>query len=170
MNMWLKIIFITLSLSGCVISEQAGKFSDSSIQTVEMGKLTGLRIIEIASVYYPDPSTLAQSGFEFSDVDKEHFGDSLIQSFKRSDVRVLPSAQTKVHIDFTKLLWNDDLKQELLIMSADVVVSRNGIMTRKTVKISYLPKFTIAATKNHGVKLFIQELGNLSREQSSFKR
>jgi hypothetical protein len=55
-------------------------------------------------------------------------------------------------------------------MIADVAVSRNGIVSRKTIEINSHAKFTIGATKDSGVQMFIKELGELLREQSSFKR
>ena len=106
----------------------------------------------------------------FTDKDKDNFGDSLIQSLKRSDVRVLPSAQTKLHIDFTQLTLSDDETGRIITMTADLAVSRNGIISRKTIEINSKSKLTIGATKDNGVKMFIQELGDLLREQSSFKR
>jgi hypothetical protein len=132
-----------------------------------MGELNGLRIIEIASLNYPEVTGQTQTGHMYTDIDKDNFNNSLIQSLKRSDVRVLPSAQTKIHIDFTQLAM---LKDTIIKMTAELAVSRNGIITRKTIEINGKAKFTIGATKDNGVKLFIQELGELLREQSSFKR
>jgi hypothetical protein len=141
-----------------------------------MGELNGLRIIEIASLNYPEVTGQTQTGHMYTDIDKDNFNNSLIQSLKRSDVRVLPSAQTKIHIDFTQLAMlkatkdTKDTKDTIIKMTAELAVSRNGIITRKTIQINGKAKFTIGATKDNGVKLFIQELGELLREQSSFKR
>jgi hypothetical protein len=61
-------------------------------------------------------------------------------------------------------------KDTILTMTADVIVSRNGIITTKLIKISSKAKFTSGSTKNNGVKMFIQAIGELLRDQSSFKR
>jgi hypothetical protein len=138
-----------------------------------MGEFNGLRIIEIASLNYPEVTAQTQTGHMYTDIDKDNFNSSLIQSLKRSDVRVLPSAQTKIHINFTQLAMlkdTKDTKDTIIKMTAELAVSRNGIITRKTIEINGKGKFTIGATKDNGVKLFIQELGELLREQSSFKR
>ena len=64
----------------------------------------------------------------------------------------------------------DEATGPVMTMICDVVVSRNGIVTRKTIEITGKAKLTIGRTKDNGVKMFIQELGELLREQSSFKR
>ncbi|GAC17556.1 hypothetical protein [Paraglaciecola arctica] len=169
MKSWLLIVFI-VALTSCTLSKQNGSFSNSSIQTIDMGKFYGLRIIEIAALDYPQATTQTLSIPKFTDIDKSNFGDSLIQSLKRSDVRVLPSAQTKMHIEFTKIALVDGTNGTIMTMSADVAVSRNGIISRKTIEINSDSKLTIGATKDNGVRMFIQELAELLREQSSFKR
>jgi hypothetical protein len=159
-----------VALSSCSLNKHNGSFSNSSVQTVDMGKFYGLRIIEIAALDYPQVTTQIQTIPVFTDIDKDNFGDTLIQSLKRSDVRVLPSAQTKMHIEFTELAILDATKGPIMTMIADVAISRNGIISRKTIEINSHSKFTIGATKDNCVKMFIQELGDLLREQSSFKR
>lgn len=163
-------MFILVGFNSCKLTEHNGVFSDSSIQTIDMDKFNGLRIIEIASLNFPEASNQKEYSQVFSDIDKENFSLTLIQSLKRSDVRVLPSAQTKIHIDFTQLVMLEEPKGTVITMTADVTISRNGIVTRKTIEIISKAKFTIRATKDSGVKMFIQELGKLLREQSSFKR
>jgi hypothetical protein len=163
-------LFIMLGLSGCAFNTTNGSFSDSSIQTIDMGKFNGLRIIQIASLNYPELSSKASSSQVIIGIDKDNFNDSLIESLKMSNVRVLASAQTKIHLDFTKFLQIENDEDNIMIMSANVAVSRNGIITRKTIEISSLAKMTTGATKNHTVKKFIQALGEMLREQSTFKR
>jgi hypothetical protein len=173
MNYLLKLVFIiiiVMSFNGCSLNGSNGRFTNSSVQTIDMGKFTGLRIIQIASINYHDWKGQTQPKYVFTEIDKENFSDSLIRSFKRSDVRVLPSAQTKIRIEFTQFELAEGLQNQMLIIKADTEISRNGIITRKTIEISCKSKLTIGATKNYGVKMFIQELGNLLREQSSFKR
>ncbi|MBU3003553.1 hypothetical protein [Paraglaciecola arctica] len=169
MNYLVCIFLLFTGLSGCALNEQNGLFTQSSVQTVDMGKFNGLRIIEIAAFTYPETSTQTQTTQVFTDKDKNNFSDSLLQSLKRSDVRVLPSAQTKIHIDITQLVILEERKGTIITMTANLAISRNGIVTRKTIEITSKPKFTISATKDNGVKMFIQELGELLREQSSFK-
>jgi hypothetical protein len=170
MKLLILSMLIIAGFSSCSLSKQNGSFANSSIQTVDMGKFNGLRIIEIAALNYPETTDQAQTSQVFTDKDKDHFGDSLIQSLKRSDVRVLPSAQTKLDIDFTQLTLLDDETGRTITMTADVAVSRNGIITRKTIEINSKSKLTIGATKDNSVKMFIHELGDLLREQASFKR
>ena len=170
MKFFLFITFIIITFCNCTLSLQGSRFTNSSIQKVDMGEFNGLRIIEIASLNYPEVTAQTQTGHMYTDIDKDNFNSSLIQSLKRSDVRVLPSAQTKIHINFTQLAMLKDTKDTIIKMTAELAVSRNGIITRKTIEINGKAKFTIGATKDNGVKLFIQELGELLREQSSFKR
>ena len=170
MKLLILSMFIIAGFSSCSLNKQNGSFTNSSIQTVDMGEFNGLRIIEIAALNYPETTVQASTSQVFTDKDKDNFGDSLIQSLKRSDVRVLPSAQTKLHIDFTQLTLSDDETGRIITMTADLAVSRNGIISRKTIEINSKSKLTIGATKDNGVKMFIQELGDLLREQSSFKR
>jgi hypothetical protein len=169
MKSWLLIVFV-VALTSCTLSKQNGSFSNSSIQTIDMGKFYGLRILEIAALDYPQATTQTPSIPEFTDIDKDNFSDSLIQSLNRSDVRVLPSAQTKMHIEFTEIAIVDGTKGTIMTMTAEVAVSRNGIISRKTIEINSEQKITIGRTKDNGVKMFIQELAELLREQSSFKR
>jgi hypothetical protein len=176
MKLLILSMFIIAGFSSCSLINQNGSFTNSSIQKVDMGKFNGLKIIEIAALNYPETTTQTATSQLFTDKDKDNFGDTLIQSLKRSDVRVLPSAQTKIHINFTQLVMADGKNGKngkngkIMTMTAEVAVSRNGIISRKTIKISSKSKPTIGATKDNGVELFIQELGNLLREQSSFKR
>ena len=163
-------MFVVAGFSSCTLSGQNGSFTNSSIQIVDMGKFKGLRIIEIASLNYPEKTAQTQSSQVFTDIDKDNFGESLIQSLKRADVSVLPSAQTKIRIDFTRLVMPEDENGTTMTMTADVAVSRNGIVTRKTIEISSKAKLTLGRTKDNAVKIFLQELGELLREQSSFKR
>mgnify|MGYP003655161937 CR=1 FL=1 len=165
MKLWIVIIFNLIIFSGCSLNN-----INSNKQVVEMGKLTGLRIIQIASVSYPESTVYPDTSLTFTEMDKINFGDSLIQSLKRSDVRVLPSAQTKIHINFIEMTLPEGVTGSKLTMVAKVAVSRNGIITRKTIEINSKSKSTLGATKSTAVKMFIQELGNLLREQSSFKR
>jgi hypothetical protein len=170
MKCWILKIFFIIGFSGCTLSDQNGRFTNSSVQKVDMGKFKGLKIIEIASLNYPDLTAFTPTKQLFTEIDKDNFSESLIQSLKKSDVRVLPSAQTKVHIDFTQLDLLDGETARIMSMSADVAISRNGIITRQTFEIDSKTKTTIGATKDNGVKLFIQKLGEMLREQSSFKR
>lgn len=170
MKYWFWIVFIVAGFSSCAMIEQNAGLTNSSVQSVDMGKFNGLRIVEIAALNFPDNSAQSQGDSVFSDIDKENFGGSLIQSLKKSDVRVLPSAQTKIHIDFTELALVDDNKSTIIKLTADVAVSRNGIISRKTIEIISETKLSLGRTKNNGVKLFIQELGDFLRDQSSFKR
>lgn len=138
-----------------------------------MGEFNGLRTIEIASLHYPETSAQTKTSQEFTDIDKSNVVDTLIQSLKRSDVRVLPSAQTKIHINFTQLVIFEEtksLKDKIMMITADVAVSRNGIITRKVIQINSQTKVTVSGAKDHGMKMFMQKLGQLLREQSSFKR
>ena len=170
MKLLIASMLIIAGFSGCSLNNPNGSFSKSSIQTVDMGKFNRLRTIEIATLTYPATADKTHTNQEFTDQDKENFGDSLLQSLKRSDVRVLPSAQTRIHIDFTKLVIIEDVTGTIITMTADLAVSRNGIVSRKTIDINSKSKLTIGATKDHGIKLFMLELGDLLREQSSFKR
>lgn len=81
------------------------------------------------------------------------FGDPLIGSLKKSDVCVLPSAQSRIHIDFTKLVMLEDETGTIVTMTGEVAVSRNGIVSRKTIEISSDSKIIIGATKDNGVKI-----------------
>ena len=65
---------------------------------------------------------------------------------------------------------SEDPTNSIFIITADVAVSRNGIISRKVIKINSKAKYTMGKTKNNGVKKFIQELGELLRDQSFFKR
>jgi hypothetical protein len=170
MKYWIWMMFVVVTASSCSLSQRNGSHTNSSSQTVDMGKFKGLKIIEIASVNYPDSTAQTQTKQVFSEIDMDNFDGSLIQSLKRSDVRVLPSAQTKVHIDFTLLEISESETGKTITINADVAVSRNGIVTRKSIEIKSKAKRTIGATKDNGVQLFIQELGEFMREQSSFKR
>jgi hypothetical protein len=167
------IVFIVVGFSGCSLTKQNGSFTNSSIQTVDMGKFNGLRIIEIASLNYPETSAQTKTSQVFTEIDKGNFSDTLIQSLKNSDVSVLPSAQTKIHIDFTQLAMLEETKGvtgKIVAMTADVTVSRNGIITRKTIQVNSQVKLTVSGTKDNAVKIFMQKLGELLRKQSSFKR
>ena len=170
MKFCIFIVFIVAGFSNCTLSDKNSYFSNSSIQIIDMGDFKGLKIIEIASLNYPESTTQTKTSQVFTETDKEYFNDSLILSLKKSEVRVLPSAQTKIHINFTQLAINGNLEDTMLIITADLAVSRNGIITRKTIEITSQAKRTIGATKNNGVKMFIQELGDLLREQSTYKR
>lgn len=170
MKYYIWLILLFLGFSSCKLSEHPDGFTNSNVQIVDMGKFNGLRIIEIASLNYLDPTSKTQTGWVFSEFDKENFSVSLIQSFRRWDVRVLPSAQTKIHINFTQLSMSEDPTNSIFIITADVAVSRNGIITRKVIKIYSKARYTMGKTKNNGVKKFIQELGELLRDQSFFKR
>jgi hypothetical protein len=64
----------------------------------------------------------------------------------------------------------EDTRGTTMIITADLAVSRNGIVTRKTIEINSKPKITLGKTKDKGMKIFIQKLGELLREQSLFKR
>jgi hypothetical protein len=170
MKAWIWSILFVASFSSCKLSHQHSGFNNSSVQIVDMGQFNGLRIIEIASLHYPETESKNQAGWVFSEIDEVNFNESLIQSLRRSDVRVLPSAQTKIHLNFTQIGMIEIQKDTILTMTADVIVSRNGIITKKLVKISSKANFTSGSTKNNGVKMFIQAIGELLREQSSFKR
>lgn len=170
MKYWIGIILVIAGISGCALNQEKGHFTRSSIQAVDMGKFKGLKNIEIATLNYPETTTPMQTSHVFTEMDIDNFSDSLIQSLKRSDVRVLPSAQTKVHIDFTQIVMLDEPTGTIITMVADVIVSRNGIVTRKTIEIKSKAKLTIGGTKDNGIKMFIYEIGELLREQSSFKR
>jgi hypothetical protein len=173
MKYWIWIIFIVSSISSCSLREHNGSSTNSSIQTVDMGEFNGLRIIEIASLNYPETLNQIKTSQGLTEIDKSNFSDTLIQSLKKSDVSVLPSAQTKIHIEFTQLVLLEDkkgVKGKSMAMTAFVAVSRNGIVTREIIQINSKVKSTIGGTKDNGVKMFIQKLGELLREQSSFKR
>ena len=135
-----------------------------------MGEFNGLRIIEIATLNYSETTAQTLTSPLFTNIDKDNFSATLIESLGRSDVSVLPSAQTKIHIDFTLLALLKDTKITTMAMDANVVVSRNGISTRKTIEINSKAKFTIGTTKDNGIKMFIQKLGDVLREQSALKR
>ena len=156
--------------SGGSLNKQNGSLTHSSIQTVDMGEFNGLRIIEIATLNYSETTAQTLTSPLFTNIDKDNFSATLIESLGRSDVSVLPSAQTKIHIDFTLLALLKDTKITTMAMAANVVVSRNGISTRKTIEINSKAKFTIGTTKDNGIKMFIQKLGDVLREQSALKR
>jgi hypothetical protein len=164
------IVFLVATSNGCSLSQQNPSFINSSIQTIDMGKFKGLMIIEIASLNYPESTANTLTKPLFTEIDKDNFSESLIQSLNKSDVRVLPSAQTKIHIDFTQIAMFEDTQDSTMKITADLVVSRNGIVTRKSIEINSKAKLTLGRTKDNGVKMFIQKLGEVLREQSSFKR
>ena len=170
MKVWIWSILFVASLSSCKLSQQHSGFNNSSVQIVDMGQFNGLRIIEIASLHYAESESKNQACWVFSEIDEVNFNESLIQSLRRSDVRVLPSAQTKIHLNFTQIAMIEIQKDTILTMTADVIVSRNGIITTKSIKISSKSRFTSGSTKKNGMKMFIQAIGELLREQSSFKR
>jgi hypothetical protein len=85
-------------------------------------------------------------------------------------VLVVPSAQTKICIDFTQIAMLEDIQGTIMMITADLAVSRNGIVTRKIIKINSKAKLTLGRTKDNGVKIFIQKLGDMLIEKSSFKR
>lgn len=170
MKFLIWIVFLVATFSGCSLSQQNSSFTNSSIQIIDMGKFKGLMIIEIASINYPDSTANTHTKPLFTEIDKDNFSESLIQSFKKSDVRVLPSAQTKIHIDFTQIAMLEDTQGTTMMITADLAVSRNGIVTRKTIEINSKSNITLGRTKDAAVKMFIQKLGELLREQSSFKR
>jgi hypothetical protein len=170
MKFLIWIVFLVATFSGCSLSQQNSSFTNSSIQIIDMGKFKGLMIIEIASINYPDSTANTHTKPLFTEIDKDNFSESLIQSFKKSDVRVLPSAQTKIHIDFTQIAMLEDTQGTTMMITADLAVSRNGIVTRKTIEINSKSNITLGRTKDTAVKMFIQKLGELLREQSSFKR
>lgn len=159
-----------MGFNSCALKGSNGRFTNSSVQSIDMGKFISLRTVEIASLNYPEFSESPKTQSMFTQIDKANFSDSLIQSFKRSEVRVLPSAQTKIHIDFTQLVLPDEKTNFKIIMNAKIVISRNGTTTRKFIEISSQPKMSIGSTKDKAVQLFILELAELLREQSSFKR
>tara|TARA_R110000751_G_scaffold91266_2_gene178792 strand:+ start:19925 stop:20437 length:513 start_codon:yes stop_codon:yes gene_type:complete len=168
---YLVCIFLLITgLSSCALNEQNGLFTQSTVQTVDMGNLDGLRIIELAALSYPESSSQTKNNLMFSDKDKENFEDSLIHSLNRSGVRVMPSAQTKLHIDFTEIAMPEMESGKIISMNAQIAVSRNGIIKRKTIKISRESKLTIGATKDIALKNFILKLGDLLREQASYKQ
>jgi hypothetical protein len=127
-------------------------------------------IIELASINYPDSRDHTQTKPLFSKIDKYNFSESLIQSLNKSDVLVVPSAQTKICIDFTQIAMLEDIQGTIMMITADLAVSRNGIVTRKIIKINSKAKLTLGRTKDNGVKIFIQKLGDMLIEKSSFKR
>jgi hypothetical protein len=170
MKFLIWFVFLVATFSGCSLSQQNSSFTNSSIQIIDMGKFNGLRIIEIATLNYPESTAHTQTKPLFTEIDKDNFSESLIQSFKKSDVRVVPSAQAKIHIGFTQIAMFEDTQGSTMKITADFAVSRNGIITRKTIEINSKSKLTIGATKDNSVKMFIQELGDLLREQASFKR
>jgi hypothetical protein len=152
--------------SGCQMRDKNGKVSKSSIQTIDLGEFNGLRIIEFASLNYSEAAVQTHTNFGFTEFDKENFSDSLYQSLQNSGVSVLPSAQTKIHIHFTRFAITEDTKDIIVTINADVSVSRNGIFTRKSIKIN---SKTIDSKKDNAIKKFIQKLGEMLREQSPFK-
>jgi hypothetical protein len=175
MGLWeMKLLILSMLIiagfSSCSLSKQNGSFANSSIQTVDMGKFNGLRIIEIATLNYPESTAHTQTKPLFTEIDKDNFSESLIQSFKKSDVRVVPSAQAKIHIGFTQIAMFEDTQGSTMKITADLAVSRNGIVTRKTIEINSKAKLPLGRTKDNSVKMFIQKLGELLRKQSSFKR
>lgn len=170
MKYWLSFIFIIVGFNGCAFNEEGGRFAKSSIQTVAMGKLIGLRTIEIASINFLDDRDTTSTESLFSIIDKQNLNDSLISSFRESGVQVVPSAQTKVHLDFTQFVILEIENRRVFKITAHVAVSRNGIVTRKIIDIHAKEKFTLGGTKDNGVKIFILGLADLLREQSSFKR
>ena len=170
MKVWIWSILFVASLSSCKLSQQHSGFNNSSVQIVDMGQFNGLRIIEIASLHYPESESKNQAGWVFSEIDEVNFNESLIQSLRRSDVRVLPSAQTKIHLNFTQIAMIEIQKDTILTMTADVIVSRNGIITTKSIKISSKSRFTSGSTKKNGMKMFIKAIGEFQREQSYFNR
>jgi hypothetical protein len=167
MKYWFWFILIIIGFSGCQLFAQKGKVTNSSIQAIDMGKFSGLWIIEIASINYLEATAQTQDIFRSTDIDKENFSESLIQSLQKSNVRILPSAQTKIHIDFTQFGMSEDTKYITMTIKANVSVSRNGIITRKVIEID---SKSIRSSKDNGIKMFILEIGNLLREQSFFKR
>jgi hypothetical protein len=170
MNYWLSIIFIVAAFNGCAFNKQDGRFAKSSIQTIDMGTFNGLRIIEIASVNFLKDSDKTTNPSLFTEIDQENLSDSLIRSFKKSGVQVVPSAQTKIHLDFTEFVILEEEKGSVFKMNANVAVSRNGIVTRKVIEINGKDKLTLGRTKDNGVKIFILGLADLLREQATFKR
>ena len=170
MKCWLLSMFMVAGLNGCQLYTQKYGSTNSSIQTVDMGKFNGLRIIEIASLNYPEVAIQTQANFGFTERDKENFSDTLTQSLQNSDVIVLPSAQTKIHIDFTKIVITEDIKGIIMTINADLAVSRNGIITREVIEVVSQANITYRSTKNNVMTVFIQKIGNLIRQQSSFKR
>jgi hypothetical protein len=164
------IVFFVLIFSGCSSSKQNLTFTNSGIQIIDMGKFKGLMIIELATVNYPDSTDHIQTKPLFTEIDKDNFSESLIQSLNNSDVRVVPSAQTKIHVDFTQIARFEDIQGTTMIITADLAVSRNGIVTRKIIEIKSKAKLTLGRTKDNVVIMFIQKLGEVLREQSSFKR
>ncbi|MFT5840229.1 MAG: hypothetical protein ACI9UT_002740 [Flavobacteriales bacterium] len=156
--------------NGCQQHTQKWGPRNSSIQTVVMGKFNGLRIIEIASLNYLKVAIQTEVNSGFNECDKENFSDSLIQSLQNSDVIVLASAQTKIHIDFNMIVITEDIKGIIMTINADVAVSRNGIITRKVIEVDTQPKITFSSTTNNAITVFIQKLGHLIRQQSTFKR
>lgn len=170
MKYWLSFIFIIVGFNGCAFNEEDGRFAKSSVQTVDMGSFKGLRMIEIASVNFLKDSDKTTNQSLFTEIDQENLSDSLISSLKESDVQVVPSAQTKIHLDFTEFVILEEDKRRVFKMTANVAVSRNGIVTRKIIEINGKDKLTLGRTKDNGVKVFILGLADLLREQSSFKR
>lgn len=165
MRLLLAALFILTFLPGCSTNGQSHSSASASVQTVDMGKFKGLTIIQIASITYP-----ADTDLEFSEVHQANFSQSLIQSLRKSSVQVLPSAQTKLHISFTKLSMDNELHEPTMAMSADVAISRNGIITRKAIQSTSLVASSNQRTRDLLIENFIRDLGQLLREQALYKR
>jgi len=166
----LCLFLVITNICSCGSNQHDGSFSKSSIQTVDMGKFKGLRIIEIASLNFLESMDKIANEQLFTKIDQENLSRSIVDSFSKSDIEVVPSAQTKVHLEFTEFVLLQEEKNRVFKMTATVAVSRNGIVTRKIIEINGKEKRTLGRTKDNGVKIFILGLADLLREQSSFKR
>jgi hypothetical protein len=178
-------MFLILSISSCAGPSKGGLFGNSGVQIVDMGEMKGFKIIEIATLRYPDDDTTSNQAEiflvknselsvstegAFTADDKDNFSQSLMLSLRSSDVKVLDSAQTKLHINFSRISLANKGRNKVMVFVADVSVSRNGMTTKQKIEVMGKAKVTLSSTKADGVKTFLQEVGKLLSEQSAFKR
>lgn len=182
-----KIILIVLLMNmlvGCAIYDpNRGLFVSSSVQTVTLDLPDKLKQIAIPYFTFPEhvlsdnqSSTYAVSGvflpvshtYGFDDVDKKYLYDSVVTSLIQSNVEVLSQVESipELKISFIKLgMVSAGYKGSVLTISANLEYIENGISRNKLTNVTGDAKMTIASSKDHAVKLFLNEIAEFLKNE-----
>lgn len=181
------LLFLLMNiLVGCAIYDpNRGVFVSSSVQTIPLDLPDNLEQIAIPYFNFPtqslsdnQSSTYAVSGvflpvshtYGFDDVDKTYLYDSVITSFRLSNVKVSSQMESapELKVSFLKLgMVSAGYNKSVLTISAKLEYIENGISRNKLINVTGDAKMTIASSKDHAIKLFLNEVAKYLKEDKS---
>jgi hypothetical protein len=173
----LAAIILLPLLNGCALYHpQRSIFVSSSVQTVPISLAEAVESLYVAPISYPptelsDTQHTAYMGsgvfvpishtYIYDDVDREYLMQSIVNSFEAAGVQIADTAPNQLTIEFTQIGMASGTWGSVLVLDATATFVQGDTAETAEISVRGESAATVAAAKNNGVELFIEELAAL---------